>query len=42
MQKYAKLDEIARRSIKHPVVRKNPRKLENAEQVREILELAWT
>ena len=39
---YAKLDEIARRSIKHPVVRKNPRKLENAEQVREILELAWT
>ena len=36
-----KLDEIASRAIKHPVVLKNPRKLESAEQVREILELAW-
>ena len=38
---HAKLDEIASRAIKHPVVLKNPRKLESAEQVREILELAW-
>ncbi|HAJ76048.1 MAG TPA: hypothetical protein DCM64_06290 [Gammaproteobacteria bacterium] len=35
------LDEIAARAIQHPVVRRNPRKLESAEQVREILELAW-
>ena len=38
---HAKLDEIASRAIQHPVVLKNPRKLESAEQVREILELAW-
>jgi alcohol dehydrogenase class IV len=35
------LNEIADRAIQHPVVRSNPRKLESAEQVREILELAW-
>ena len=35
------LDEIANRAIKHPVVRKNPRKLETKDQVREILNLAW-
>ena len=40
--KYTNLDDIARRSIKHPVVRNNPRKLQSAEQVREILELAWS
>lgn len=34
------LPEIARRAISHPVVRKNPRKLESAEQVLEILALA--
>ena len=39
--KEEQLDEIARRAIKHPVVRKNPRALESAEQVREILTLAW-
>ena len=38
---HSQLDEIARRAIQHPVVLKNPRKLESAEQVREILELAW-
>jgi len=32
--------EIARRAIAHPVVRKNPRKLESADQVLEILALA--
>ena len=35
------LDEIANRAIKHPVVCKNPRKLETKDQVREILNLAW-
>lgn len=35
------LDQIAERSILHPVVRKNPRSLASAEQVREILALAW-
>ena len=35
------LPEIARRAIKHPVVRRNPRKLETAEQVLEILQLAF-
>jgi len=39
--KQAQLDAIASRAITHPVVRKNPRPLENAAQVREILELAW-
>ena len=34
------IPEIARRAIKHPVVRNNPRKLESAEQVEEILSLA--
>ena len=37
----AQLEEIANRAIKHPVVQKNPRKLETAEQVMEILQLAW-
>ena len=37
----AQLDEIAERAILHPVVRNNPRKLESASQVREILDLAW-
>lgn len=32
---------IAERAILHPVVRNNPRALENAEQVMEILQLAW-
>ena len=40
--KEEQLDEIAERAIKHPVVRKNPRNLETKEQVREILNLAWT
>ena len=35
------LDGIATRAIKHPVVRRNPRPLQSAAQVREILELAW-
>ncbi|NKB35045.1 MAG: iron-containing alcohol dehydrogenase [Pseudomonadales bacterium] len=35
------LDEIAARAIKHPVVRRNPRSLTDAAQVREILQLAW-
>lgn len=34
------LAEIARRAIKHPVVRNNPRKLETESQVLEILKLA--
>jgi len=38
---HSQLDEIAKRAIQHPVVLKNPRKLESAEQIREILELAW-
>lgn len=36
------LPEIARRAIKHPVVRNNPRRLDSAEQVEEILALAWS
>lgn len=39
---YDQLDEIARRAIKHPVVKKNPRKLTSPSQVREILEFAWS
>ena len=39
--KEEQLDEIATRAIRHPVVRRNPRPLEKAEQVMEILELAW-
>ncbi len=35
------LEEIARRAIRHPVVRRNPRPLESTQQVMEILELAW-
>ncbi len=35
------LDKIAEKAILHPVVRHNPRSLTSAEQVREILELAW-
>ncbi len=38
---YDQLSEIAERAIMHPVVRKNPRPLETAEQVMEILDLAW-
>ncbi len=37
----ASLDEIANLSLQHPVVRKNPKPIQSAEQVREILELAW-
>ena len=37
----ADLDTIAEKAILHPVVRHNPRNLTSAEQVREILELAW-
>lgn len=36
------LDEIAARASKHPVVRKNPKPVNSAGQVREILELAWS
>ncbi|MDD9890444.1 MAG: iron-containing alcohol dehydrogenase [Gammaproteobacteria bacterium] len=39
--KKEQLDEIAERAIKHPVVRRNPKELSKASQVREILELAW-
>ncbi|MSR11923.1 MAG: maleylacetate reductase [Gammaproteobacteria bacterium] len=35
------LPEIAMRAIKHPVVRSNPRRLESAAQIEEILQLAW-
>ena len=35
------LAAIAAQAIKHPVVRKNPRSLKNAQQVEEILQLAW-
>ena len=35
------LDEIADRAFRHPVVRRNPRKIDSVEDVREILELAW-
>ena len=35
------LEVIAERAIKHPVVRNNPRSLETADQVMEILDLAW-
>jgi len=38
----AQLTEIAERAVKHPVVRKNPRKIEDAGDVLEILELAWS
>lgn len=37
----AQLDEIAERAANHPVVRRNSRPIENAEQVAEILALAW-
>lgn len=37
----AQLAEIAKRAAKHPVVLKNPRKISNADDVMEILELAW-
>lgn len=39
--KEEQLDEIAKRAITHPVVRKNPRPLQSPGQVREILDLAW-
>lgn len=39
--KKKQLDEIAKRAILHPVVRRNPRKLSVASQISEILELAW-
>lgn len=35
------LDEIAERAIQHPVVKRNPKPLKFAHQVREILERAW-
>ena len=35
------LATIAERAIQHPVVRRNPRTLEQAEQIMEILQLAW-
>lgn len=35
------LPDIARRAAKHPVVRNNPRKINGASDVMEILELAW-
>lgn len=35
------LPTIAERAIKHPVVRNNPRRLETAKQVMEILQIAW-
>ena len=35
------LDKIAERAFKHPVVKRNPRNLNSAEQVREILDIAW-
>ena len=35
------LPAIAERAIKHPVVRNNPRRLESAQQVMEILQIAW-
>jgi maleylacetate reductase len=35
------LDEIAKRAIRHPVVRRNPRELHSADQIMEILEIAW-
>jgi maleylacetate reductase len=37
----AELQEIARRASLHPVVRRNPRPIENPAQVEEILQLAW-
>lgn len=37
----AQLPVIAERAAKHPVVAKNPRKIHGAEDVLEILELAW-
>ncbi|MCY4358464.1 MAG: iron-containing alcohol dehydrogenase [Gammaproteobacteria bacterium] len=39
--KLSKLDEIAERAIRHPVVKCNPRTVSSVEQVREILDLAW-
>ncbi|MCG8415102.1 MAG: iron-containing alcohol dehydrogenase, partial [Pseudomonadales bacterium] len=38
---HSQLDEIAERVIQHPVVKKNPRPLQSAEQAKEILMLAW-
>jgi alcohol dehydrogenase class IV len=35
------LSSIAQRAAKHPVVRKNPRKIHDENDVMEILELAW-
>lgn len=35
------LDSIAQRAAKHPVVRNNPRKINDASDVMEILKLAW-
>ncbi|TMQ04254.1 MAG: iron-containing alcohol dehydrogenase, partial [Deltaproteobacteria bacterium] len=35
------LDAIAERALSYPAVRMNPRRIEAAAQVREILELAW-
>jgi maleylacetate reductase len=35
------LPSIAHRAAKHPVVRNNPRKVNDANDVMEILELAW-
>ena len=39
--KKSMLDEIAKRAIKHPVVKRNPRTLNSPSQVREILDIAW-
>lgn len=39
--KREQLAQIAERAAKHPVVRNNPRKIESADDVFEILELAW-
>ena len=35
------LSAIAQKAAQHPVVRKNPRQIKDAEDVMEILELAW-
>lgn len=37
----SQLAQIAQRAAKHPVVRKNPRLIRDANDVLEILELAW-
>ena len=40
--KFEQLETIAKRAVRHPVVRNNPRKIDAAEQVMEILKLAWS